>query len=169
MQQLTLLLASGVEAVEHVIDTGGQPPELVVAGREVDAVARLAAVDPVDDVGDLLDRLQHPPRDHPREQCGGNEGHRHRGQHPPNAITTCSVRCRGRVLGGDLHQRDPIADLLDAGDRDRLGVVPDPSPEQEAEQPDECGRRERESSHAEREPPAQRAPAARVHAADRSR
>ncbi len=67
MQQPALFLTPSVEAVEHVVDTDGEPAELVVAGSEVDAISRLAAVDAVDDVGDLLDRLQDAPCHHPCE------------------------------------------------------------------------------------------------------
>ncbi len=134
VEELTLLLAAGVEAVEHVVDSGREPAELVVTRPEVDPLRRLAAVDAVDDVRDLFHRSEHLPGDEPCEGCCGDERHCHRGQHPPQPVAPGTLGRGRRVLRRDLHDGQPIADLLDAGDGDRLGLVAQPSTEEEAEQ-----------------------------------
>ena len=164
VEEPALLVATRVESVEHVIDSRRQTPELVVTGIEVDAFVRFAAVDPLHDVGDLVDGLEHLPRDEPRERRCGHERRGHRGEHPADAVAPSPIRRRPRVARGDLHERDAIPDLLDPGDGHRLGLVAQPSAEEEPEEADERGRHERQRGHAEGQPPAQRAPTLR-HAA----
>ena len=65
VEQLALLVAARVESIEHVIDSRREASELVVTGIEVDAFIRLAAVDPLDDLGDLVHGLQHLARNEP--------------------------------------------------------------------------------------------------------
>ena len=169
LEQLALLFSTGVETVEHVVHAGSETSELVVARLELDTLPRLGAIDAVDDVGDLLDRSQHLSGDEPGERRRRYERDRDRGEHPAQTVTPRPVCGRGRVLRGDLHEGDAIADLLHARDRDGFGLVAEPSAEEEPGEPDERRGGERKSRHPESEPPAQGATAACGHAAARSR
>ncbi len=61
--ELALVIERVLQAVQHVVEPVGQPPDLVGGSLRVDAVIELTRVDPVGRVGNHPDRAPDPACD----------------------------------------------------------------------------------------------------------
>ena len=147
VQQPLLLAPLALQAVEHVVEAGRQGTQLV-APVQPGPLEALGAFDPVDDVGQPLDRAQETARHHPGEAGGRHERHTQHGQDPQHGVAPRVVGGGGRrQVALDAHEGHAVADLHEPGLDARLGRRPEAARHQEAPDRDQGGDAERQRRH----------------------